>query len=214
MQPIIPNGNERSITVNTTSFSTWAVSDQDNPLPVSMTYFKGKATEAGSQLNWATASEKNAASFEVERSLNGKDFETVGSVKAAGNSNSKVEYTFTDRNAQANVTNYYRLRQVDMDGSFEYSSIVTVNSSKKAELAVVAYPNPFNESLNLKLNTAVANAEVTVTTIDGKQVYRQVIKEATPASNLTLNMPKLKPGFYLLNLMVDNKLTVLKVAQQ
>lgn len=209
---IISSGNLRSITVSTTSFSSWAIADQNNPLPVSMTYFKGKATAAGSLLEWATASEKNSAAFEVERSINGKDFEKVGMVNAAGNSNSKIEYTFTDRNAQRNLTNYYRLRQVDLDGSFEYSAIVTINSAKTAELNAVAYPNPFNGTLNLKLNNAVSNAEVIVMTIDGKQVHRQVIKEAS--SNLALSLPNLKPGFYLLNLVVDNKVTVLKVAQQ
>ena len=214
MQAIVSNNNERSITVNTNTFSTWAITDMMNPLPVTMTYFKGKATEAGSQLNWATASEKNSAAFEIERSTNGEDFETIGSVKAAGNSSQALQYTFTDRNATGK-TNYYRLRQVDLDGTFAYSAIVTIaNNNKVADLTAVAYPNPFSESLNLKLNAPVAKAEVALKTIEGREVYRQVINQAA-ATNLSLsNLPKLKPGFYLLNVVVDGKTTVLKVAQQ
>ncbi len=215
MQTIAANGNERSITVSTNHFSTWAITDQMSTLPVSMIYFNGKATGSGSQLNWATASEKNSEVFVVERSVNGKDFETIGSVKAAGSSNQKITYSFTDRTVQTNATAYYRLRQVDLDGTFEYSAIVTIAGNKGAELSAVAYPNPFNESLNLKLNTGISKGEVIIRTIDGKEVYRQAVNENAPVNNLTLkNLPKLNSGFYLLSLVANNKTTVLKVAQQ
>jgi hypothetical protein len=214
LKGIVSNGNQRSITVNTNTFSTWAITDKLNPLPITMTYFTGKATNAGSVFNWETASEKNAATFEVERSANGKEFETIGSVKAGGNSNQTLKYVFTDRNA-ANKVNYYRLRMVDMDGTFEYSSIVTVTNNKVTEMSAVAYPNPFSENLNVKVSTAVSKAEVIIRSVDGKEVFRQSINEASPATNLTLNnLPKLKSGFYFLSLIVDGKATVLKVAQQ
>jgi hypothetical protein len=109
-----------------------------------MLYFNGKATNAGAQLTWATATEKNSESFVIEKSVNGKNFEAIGKVKAAGSSNQQLQYNFTDVNATAQ-TNYYRLRQVDTDGTIAYSSIVTVNTNAKAtDFTAVAYPNPFS----------------------------------------------------------------------
>lgn len=215
MKNITFNGNERSISVTTNTFSTWAITDQPTTLPVSLLYFNGKATSKGSELNWSTASEKNADAFVVEKSTNGKNFEAIGRLKAMGTTNLQQLYSFTDGNATAQ-TNYYRLRQVDTDGTAAYSSIITVTANHKGtEFNAVAYPNPFSESLNLKLNTPVAKAEVIIKTIDGREVYRQNINEAAPLNTLTLSkLPKLQAGFYVVTLVANNQITTLKVAQQ
>ncbi|MBK0403179.1 T9SS type A sorting domain-containing protein [Adhaeribacter sp. BT258] len=209
--PTTGNG-ERSITVATNTFSKWGVSDQNNPLPVSWLYVNAKATANGNVLNWATASEKNSDNFVVERSVNGKNFEAIGSVKAAGNSSQILTYSFTDATPAAERT-YYRLKQTDADGAFAYSTIVVVERSGKGRTVEAAvYPNPFAGNLNLKLQPADGVKEVKLISLDGKEVYRKAIVAET---NVTLNdLPVLKPGMYLLQLHGANGITTLKVARQ
>jgi hypothetical protein len=73
-------------------------------------------------LQWQTATEQNTREFIIERSTDGKNYDRIGSVPAAGNSNSLLDYTYTDPQPQPN-TNFYRLKQVDLDGNFTYSSV-------------------------------------------------------------------------------------------
>ncbi|ADY51296.1 hypothetical protein Pedsa_0720 [Pseudopedobacter saltans DSM 12145] len=95
-------------------------------LPVTLTSFNVKKQQANVLLNWTTDSEVNNADFEVLRSADGKEFNSIGNVKGAGNSNSVNSYSFTDRYPLEGV-NFYKLRQVDYDGAGNYSEIRTVN---------------------------------------------------------------------------------------
>src|SRR5690606_28706709 len=113
--------------------------------------------------------------FEVQRSFNGKLFETIGEVKAAGNSSQILQYTFSDENATvlASKTLYYRLKQTDHDGRFEYSNLISL--SRKPEIAAISvFPNPFSTSLTLKLN-AFSNSgkcSIELLTLEGKTLYK------------------------------------------
>ena len=206
------SNGERSITVATNTFSKWGISDQNNPLPVSWLYVNAKAAANGNLISWATASEKNSENFVVERSANGKNFEAIGAVKAAGNSSQILNYSFTDALPAAGKT-YYRLKQTDLDGAFSYSTIVVVEkSAKNRAFEAAVYPNPFAGNLNLKLQATDGVTEVKLISLDGKEVYRKAIVAET---NVTLNdLPTLKPGMYLLQLHGANGITTLKVARQ
>ena len=111
--------------------------DNLKPLPVELTRFDATAKGQNVDLNWATASEKNSDRFEVQRSATGGTFETVGTVKGQGNTSSAHNYAFVDSRPLAGRS-YYRLRQVDTDGTTAYSPVATVQL--RNELAV--YPNP------------------------------------------------------------------------
>lgn len=110
-------------------FSTKPIDGQylrlEIPLPVELIGFHGKKVGLYNELEWVTASEKNAQYFNVERSLDGKTFAKVGQVQAAGNSNTLKNYSFKD---QAEGIVYYRLKQVDFDGALEYSKVIALNS--------------------------------------------------------------------------------------
>ena len=106
-------------------------------LPVELTSFGAAAKSQSVNLNWATASEKNSDRFEVQRSATGEAFETVGTVKGQGNTSSAHNYAFVDSRPLAGRS-YYRLRQVDTDGTTAYSPVAAVQV--RNELAV--YPNP------------------------------------------------------------------------
>ena len=119
----------------------------NGPLPVELTAFTAAAGPAGYgpatvRLAWATASEKNSAAFEVERSADGRTFAPIGTVAAAGSSSSARRYELTDAQLPAGAARpYYRLKQVDADGTFSYSPVRTVGLTDAAE-GLSLYPNP------------------------------------------------------------------------
>jgi len=108
-------------------------------LPVVLTGFGAARTAAGVQLRWTTASEINSARFEIERSADGVAFRSAGAVPAAGSSALPRAYSFLDAPATSSL--YYRLRQVDLDGTAHYSPVATVEGAGTGT-ALVAYPTP------------------------------------------------------------------------
>ena len=123
-----------------TSFSPFAVSSRpDGALPVELTAFSAQRKGSDVACTWATASEKNSRDFAIERSADGREFIRIGKVNASGG-NVPTTYAFTDEQPLAGLA-YYRLRQMDLDGTESFSSVVKV--SGVAVLAVpVVVPNP------------------------------------------------------------------------
>lgn len=125
-----------------TDFSVWTLGDSANPLPVELTAFTATAQNQAVRLNWSTASEKNTARFDVEHSTDGTSFGRMGTVVAAGTSTAPREYALTDAQLPAGITTlYYRLKQVDKDGSFSYSPVRSVRLSEAAA-GLALYPSP------------------------------------------------------------------------
>ncbi len=114
-------------------------------LPVVLTYFECKSIDNSIAPSSLYASELNNDRFDIEKSENGIDFETIGIVAGYGNSNELIDYTYTDNNVSRSSSSCYRLKQVDYDGQFEYSS---VSCSKPNEnRGVEVYPNPFQNKI-------------------------------------------------------------------
>lgn len=112
-------GNISKLDIYSVYYSAWA-------LPIELVYFSAElGNNASVQLDWATASEVNNSYFEVERSTNGKEFTSINNQSGAGNSSSLRNYSFTDEAPLSGVS-YYRLKQVDFDGKFTYSNLITV----------------------------------------------------------------------------------------
>ncbi len=113
-------------------------------LPVDLIYFKATAKNKQNELVWATAMEENNSHFVVERSLNGENFEVIGEEHGNGNSQTIIEYTYFDTDIP-NQTKpiYYRLKQVDYDGQFEYSDAVMVESKPTTNTEI--FPNPTSD---------------------------------------------------------------------
>lgn len=120
-------------------------------VPVQLIYFRGKSEADRVRLNWATATETNSAYFNVERSTDLKDFTTIGKITSAGDSRQRIEYNFLDEAPLPGV-NYYRLKQVDKDGTSEFSKIIAVSPGTDASQFVV-YPNPSDgQAIKLQFN--------------------------------------------------------------
>ncbi|NJL74217.1 MAG: T9SS type A sorting domain-containing protein [Saprospiraceae bacterium] len=141
-------------------------------------------------MSWTTASEENNDYFQIERSQNGAKFEVLGKVKGAGTTVEPQTYNFVDVTPKAGV-NYYRLKQVDFDGAFEYSNIVA--AAVKLAGNLVAYPSPTSDVLVLE--SAASIEQIEIRDMAGRIVNRQTIgKEQT---RVELNVAALTSGSYL-----------------
>ncbi|QHJ05854.1 T9SS type A sorting domain-containing protein [Hymenobacter busanensis] len=203
-----PAGNILS-TVNFTSGGNFVLASTDpsgapggNPLPVVLKSFAAVRQHGQVRVAWATASEKNSAQFEVERSLDGgKHFATVGTVEAAGTSANEHAYTWLDGGAPATFL-YYRLRQVDFDGTATTSAAVAVAAAGK--LDAVAYPNPAFESLHLQPGSQVLSWRLL-------NVRGQLLRSGSTAAPVELDMSALPAGVYALELRSGSQRTVQQI---
>jgi hypothetical protein len=162
------SGSTRSFSFATVALGRLTVSNSANPLPVELVRFTAEPQKADALLKWATASEKNNDHFDVEASADGRTFRRIGQVSGHGTTTQVHEYQLLDpaiaRYAASPV--YYRLRQVDTDGTFSYSPVRTVAVSGKPELAL--FPNPTTRAATL--TGAGPGAAVTVFDAVGRLV--------------------------------------------
>jgi hypothetical protein len=181
----------------------------NNPLPVTLVSFTGKPVEETVVLDWVTASEFNNDYFEVQRSEDGLTFETLGKVDGSGTSNVRKDYQFTDVEPIIGV-NYYRLKQVDTNGVFEYSKVIAVSFSQDdlGGSQIVVYPNPARnqDKVNVELKGFAPEREVSIQLIDltGKVLNVSLSKtNKSGALRESVNLPsQLASGVY--NLLIQD----------
>lgn len=182
----------RSVMPLTTSCS------MEVPLPVELLSFTGEVDGPHNTLSWSTASEQNSDRFELERSADAVKWERIGTISAAGTSQQVVQYTFTDGTPIAK--SYYRLQQVDRDGSVALSDVIVLQRPLEAG-SLVVYPNPGSDRITLRTTTVTDDAVVEVLASDGRVVLRPTIK--TAGDELTLDVALLSPGTYLVRVRSD-----------
>tara|TARA_R110002124_G_scaffold165547_3_gene332916 strand:+ start:750 stop:2441 length:1692 start_codon:yes stop_codon:yes gene_type:complete len=158
-----------------------------NPLPVRLEYFTIKNQNKNVLLEWSTAFETNFSHFEIEKSTNGRLFNTIG---WAENSNSQTKYSHTDVITD-NTKNYYRLKMVDLDGTFAYSRILE-SPHNEIKTEVVLFPNPNTGYLNI---TGSKIGE-TVSIYDEKGIL-QLTEEAHFKVIEKINLENLEKGVYI-----------------
>ncbi|MFC7669486.1 T9SS type A sorting domain-containing protein [Hymenobacter humi] len=177
-----------------------------NPLPVVLSRFTAqRQPNQAVTIKWATASEKNSAFFEVQRSLDGRDFATVAKQAAQGNSTQATAYTALDQSAPAG-TLYYRLRQMDADGKISYSAVATV-ARVGAAAKVLLYPNPANSAISLITDAATPYRVV-------NQLGRTLLRGTTEAGISQLAIGSLAPGVYLLELQTSTGRVIAKFEKE
>lgn len=146
-------------------------------LPVSLLNFSAEEASGNVALKWTTLSEINNDFFTIERSTDGKVFETIGTTPGAGSSLIKIGYTYTDY-APLPGLSYYRLKQTDYNGDFEYFKIISLSkqpSQEEFKIISVA-PNPFSEQFNVSYNAGATEAvKLQLINSRGEQVYAQVL---------------------------------------
>ena len=177
-------------------------------LPVTITNFKGDKLSNTNKLSWTTLTEVNNAGFEIERSIDGTNFSSIGFIASAaltGNSSNALTYTFND--TKGFVSNsYYRLKQLDKDGKFAYSTIVLLKANKVKELNITQiYPNPTRAMLHVAIESPNNDKlSLMVTDVAGKTVL-QKLQSITMGNNIIqLATNGLAAGSYFIKIVCAN----------
>jgi hypothetical protein len=183
-------------------------------IPVELVSFTGKTQGTKNVLNWNTASEKDAQSFIVERSVDGeKNFEAIGTVKAAGTTGTPQYYTFLDENPMPLA--YYRLRQVDLNAKENLSKTISIQRKDKKLALEKAFPAPVSNELTVQYS-AERNGNVSFKVIDifGRLILEQNVT-ATEGGNIAkLNLENVATGAYILLLSDGQKTLQTRVVKQ
>ncbi|HNJ29728.1 MAG TPA: T9SS type A sorting domain-containing protein [Ferruginibacter sp.] len=198
----LPNGPHYLFVRTLEANGKWSLTnvipfDKNVPLPVKLIYFDVKPDGRKAHLSWQTATEQNSDRFEIERSINGLTFEKIGSVKAAGNSNTHTDYSYYDNSPEKGI-NYYRLKEVDIDNSLQYSETKSVRFGDDA--ALILYNNPTSGS-DLVIQTSVLPSTLQIFDVMGKKM-----KEVSLVTGLySLSISGFAAGTYLAVLSKDGR---------
>ncbi|UOQ96397.1 T9SS type A sorting domain-containing protein [Hymenobacter sp. 5317J-9] len=177
-----------------------------NPLPVELSRFGAqRQADNAVAVTWTTATEKNAERFEVQRSRNARDFETVATAKAQGTSSKATAYALLDKSAPAGLL-YYRLRQVDNDGTAAFSPVVTVAGSGETT-KLLLYPNPASTAISFLAEAATPYRVL-------NQLGQVLLQGTTEAGTAKVAVDKLPSGLYLLELQTPAGRSVQKFEKQ
>jgi hypothetical protein len=192
---------------NPSLFGTLQIANCNNPLPVELLTFTGEKQKGVVTLNWATATEINNKEFIIERSIDASDWNAIGGIAGAGNSNSRTNYSFTDYNSSDGMA-YYRLRQVDVDGKLAYSNVVVIQASGTKSVSIS--PNPFEDELTFKGNVQ-GNVEIKILDLSGRLLYDANLE--TNDGTLTLR-PELPSGAYIVTIQTATFIEQQKVIKR
>lgn len=177
--------------------------DENGPLPITLTYFSATPSNNSVLLKWQTSEEINNDYFNLERSLDGLNYEFIGNVKGAGNSSAIIDYGFHDINPHFGLS-YYRLSQTDFDGTSESFRPVSVFVTMKKVHELIITPNPAKSGDLLNMITDIDPQEELLLTVYNNQ--GEIIESALFSGMESSFTPskKIPPGLYIVTLSVDN----------
>jgi hypothetical protein len=192
-------------TEGVTDFNILTLGDETTPLPVSLVAFNAQRLGTNGILTWATAMERNNKGFSVEVSTDGINFRALSFVASNSlNSDKRLSYSFTDTETSKTGVRYYRLRQLDTDGTQDFSPVrvLDFNSvAREVATALTVYPNPYGPSDAVKLmlqTTSVGTARLRVSDLLGREVANQTFTTVNGATEVALDQAaKLSMGTYM-----------------
>lgn len=178
-----------------------------SPLPIELLSFSGNCDANITHLKWSTATESNNDFFTIERSSDGINYIVLGTVDGAGNSLHTLNYSYFDQ-TPLEGTNYYRLKQTDFDGQFEYSEIIAVKCDNEI-LQINIYPNPVTNDLTIEMpgNNESVNFEI-INSV-GAVVYNGSLTQKT-----TIHTINFKSGIYLIKFANGGNFETKKIVKQ
>lgn len=191
----IPASATRGISGNYTTFGS---KSKSTVLPIELVFFTANCNGRSALIEWTTATEKNNDFFVLERSADAVNFKEIARIAGAGNSIEPISYAYTDFGVR-NGDNYYRLVQVDYDGTSTTSEIIVANCPAEAsgEPEVLAFPNPFDDNLTLHFEN-FGNMQATVEVYDmlGRLVQTQKVNCSQNDYEVVLRLTGLSDGTY------------------
>jgi len=173
-------------------------------LPVTFVSFEAKTSGDMNRLTWNVGTENNVKGYEVERSLDGRSFSTIGFVAATG----APSYSYTDAKT---ASAYYRIKSVDIDGKYGYSVIVAVKS-EFAAIRVKVYPMPVLSTTVLEHGAAVEGARIEISAADGRPV--KMIMPVAGNVQTTIDLSSAKAGLYLVRYTNNKQTETIKLIKQ
>ena len=185
------------------SFSPFTFGSTSTPLPILLNSFTGTEKDCQAYLQWSTALEENANGFEIQQSIDGSSYTTVGFVKAKG-SPSGYRYSIPQSVAQA----FYRIREVDLDGSFTYSEVVLIKLACIVNSEMLAvYPNPVPAGSNMEVRLLVpaarGAAQLQVVDMTGRILSTHILQVQNGLNLYTIPSTGLAKGIYTLFIIGD-----------
>jgi len=175
-------------------------------LPIELAFFKGTEEDCEVVLSWGTESEINFSHFDIEKSTDGVNFNMIDRIDGLGGEGIAIDYTYTD--AQTSAVAYYRLKSVDLDGSFEYSEIVTIQSDCATGISISdIFPNPVvNDLVNVRFNSSFdhEDAKVVVTDMLGRKMMEIPITVFEGSNLITVDPSRLPAATYVLSIQGNN----------
>ncbi len=186
-------------------------------IPVELTSFTASVVEGNVVLNWITATELNNSGFEIERQKTkdekSEEWESIGFVNGNGTSTSVHSYSFVDKNTNEGKS-YYRLKQIDFDGSFDYSKTVEVDLSLPTIFSLEQnYPNPFNPTTKISWQSPIAGHQTLIIyDLLGNEVAKLVDEFRSAGTyEIDFNASKLSSGVYFYELQTGEFVTTKKM---
>ncbi len=184
----------------------WAIDNGTTPtivLPIELTKYTAQQLNTKTKLEWTTASETNNNYFTVERSLDGKNFTAIATVKGGDNINTLLNYSAFDEEPAIGI-NYYRLKQTDYSGSYKYSNIIPLNFLSEGVVFSNIRPNPATDNISFDFYSPISTkGNIQIIDITGRLVSNesQNISAGNQTINTTLN--SLSNGIYYLKVSID-----------
>jgi len=178
----------------------------DGTVPVELKSFTASVTDDDVQLNWVTATEKNNSGFQIERKSAG-DFESIGFVPGSGTTTEPMNYSFSDADLTPG-NYYYRIKQIDYDGTFEYSDAIEIEIAAPGVFSLNQnYPNPFNPSTKITFSLASdANVSLKVFDVMGQEVMILIDQDLSAGEHkYDLNASGLNSGVYFYKLEANGQ---------
>lgn len=218
ISPSAVNGSENTATfdVDFTSGQYYTLgSIEAAALPITLVSFKASIDDANHvKLDWVTASEVNNAFYSIERSTDGLNFETIGRIDGAGNSDALLYYTYIDTNP-VNGLSFYRLKQTDFTGESDYSEIRSVRVTSQFESSYSAYPNPIRHGETLRIAYAIEEDQIlrlTVLNTKGQVILRKEEEALVREDYIEISTSEFEKGLCLIRVLDENnRVQTLKV---
>jgi hypothetical protein len=186
-------------------------------LPLKLLSFSAQLNNSKVELAWKTVAEMNVSHFVVEKSTDGNDFTETGIVFARGNETDITKYNFSDMiNSEEEGVLYYRLRSVDIDGSFQFSETRIIRISKLAEnnIVITTFPNPVTSEVRINLPTNWQNRKVVYEVLNLNGQVTKKTESASSSQTEAINMSNTAPGFYLVRVSCEGQTAQQKIIKQ
>jgi hypothetical protein len=193
-----------------TTFSVFGSGTEDSTLPVTWLDFVAHENEFGEVvLDWSTASEKDNEKFEIERSVDGMNFERLGSTLGNGTTTAISKYQYIDRFPLEGLT-YYKIKQIDFDGNYDYSNMVAIQLGSSKVLSIDIFPNRTMGDVNLRIAGATGAYQLVVMDMMGRTYGNFELTENTVKFDIT----SFPAGIYIFKIATSHGTMVRRVIKQ